>query len=146
MIGGKILESRELRIENWERPGGAEDGDANGDGNTDGGEGVGGHLNEGVGPRARICSCARHSDPIQSARKCDFDFWISQCSSADFFFSSFCEKRLVLALSLSLTVARLTVTLRSVCECAIGFGGPLVPCFGLFFFRETRFMFWGWAY
>ena len=50
------------------------------------------------------------------------------------------------SLSLSLTVARLTVTLRSVCECAIGFGGPLVLCFGLFFFRETRFMFWGWAY
>ena len=72
MIGGKILESRELRIENWERPGGAEDGDANGDGNTDGGEGVGGHLNEGVGPRARICSCTWH-DPIWSAaRKCDF--------------------------------------------------------------------------
>ena len=51
--------------------------------------------------------------------------------------------RYSLSLSLSLTVARLTVTLRSVCECAIGFGGPLVLCFGLFFFRETRFMFWG---
>ena len=63
---------REYRIENWERPGGAEDGDADGDGDTDGGEGVGGHLNEGVGPRARICSCAWH-DPIWSAaRKCDF--------------------------------------------------------------------------
>ena len=134
MIGGKILESRELRIENWERPGGAEDGDADGDGDTDGGEGVGGHLYEGVGPRARVCSCAWHSDPVQSARKCDFDFWISQCSSADFFFSFFSEKRSVLALSLSLslTVARLTVTLRSVCECAIGFGGPLVLCFGFF--------------
>ena len=52
----------------------------------------------------------------------------------------FCEQRSVLSLSLSLTVARLTVTLRSVCECAIGFGGPLVLCFGFF---SSEFMFWG---
>ena len=53
-----------------------------------------------MGPRARICSCARHSDPIQSARKCDFDFWISQCSSADFFFL-FSVKSVRCSLSLS---------------------------------------------
>ena len=52
-------------------------------------------------PDMLLCSTFR-SDPIWSAaRKCDFDFWISQCSSADFFFSFFCEKRSVLALSLS---------------------------------------------
>lgn len=33
-------------------PGGAEDGDADGEGNADGGEGVGGDSDNGAGPRA----------------------------------------------------------------------------------------------
>ena len=48
----------------------------------------------------------------------------------------FCEQRSVLSLSLSLTVARLTVTLRSVCDWIWWTFGPLIWAF--FILKEKK--------